>query len=279
MSRTVILHYHLFKNAGTSLDQVLKQNFGTRWVTREFEARANAATHAQEVAQWIKANPDAVAFSSHTMELPPPEMPGVKIVPLIFVRHPIDRVASAYSFERKQGGKGFGSVLARHTTLGGYCEVRLSMPRDRQCRNFQASRFSRMFAHEQGSELERSLKAVRTLPFVGVVEDFDVSMDKLAALLQLDFPDFRGAQVAANVSRGVSRSLAQRVSELQAELGDEVYDQLIAANTDDLLLHQAATERGRRGVAAAAAEGGPEAVDEAPAAPVPASDESQAGRA
>ena len=109
--RKIILHYHLFKNAGTSVDQVLQQNFGSRWVTREFQHRGNPAVHRKEVAEWIVAHPDACAFSSHTLELPPPQIDGVEILPVIFIRHPIDRIVSAYSFERRQGGDGFGSVV------------------------------------------------------------------------------------------------------------------------------------------------------------------------
>src|SRR3546814_7801728 len=92
--RTVVLHYHLFKNAGTSLDKVLQENFGEKWVTREFPRRSNPVVHVREVAEWIMGNPEAVAFSSHTAELPPPVLPGIRVIPLIFIRHPIDRIAS-----------------------------------------------------------------------------------------------------------------------------------------------------------------------------------------
>jgi hypothetical protein len=60
------------------------------------------------------------------------------VLPVIFVRHPIDRIMSAYSFESKQTSESFGAVLARNTTLGGNIETRLSMPNDTQCRNFQS---------------------------------------------------------------------------------------------------------------------------------------------
>jgi hypothetical protein len=240
--RTIVLHYHLFKNAGTSLDKVLKTNFGARWVTKEFERRANPATHLRELEQWINANPEAVAFSSHTAELPTPDIPGVKVIPLIFVRHPIDRIASAYTFEHKQGGQGFGAVLARNTTLAGYAEVRLAVPQDRQCRNFQVARFSRMFGESEGTELERGLKAVRELPFVGIVEDFGGSMQRLEDLLKPHFPDFQKSVVAENVTRDVSRSLQSRIASLRAEMGDEVYDLLVASNSDDLMLHQSALD-------------------------------------
>jgi hypothetical protein len=40
--KTVFLHYHLFKNAGASLDAALKENFSdadNEWVTKEFPAQ------------------------------------------------------------------------------------------------------------------------------------------------------------------------------------------------------------------------------------------------
>lgn len=237
MPRVILLHYHLFKNAGTSLDQVLKENFGSRWVTREFENRANAQLHREDIASWIADNPTAVAFSSHTIELPPPEIPGVKIIPLIFIRHPIDRIASAYAFERKQGSGGFGSVLARNTTLAGYCSVRLALPRDRQCRNFHCDRFSRMFPSNPGSELERSMLAVRALPFVGVVESFYGSMRRLSDEIIEYFPDFKARDVSANVTRDTRRGLEEKINALKAELGEDDFLSVSTANEDDFQLY------------------------------------------
>ena len=57
--RTIILHYHLFKNAGTSVDAILKRIFGDRWVTREFPAMRGNNTAMVE--QWIRNTPEAVA--------------------------------------------------------------------------------------------------------------------------------------------------------------------------------------------------------------------------
>lgn len=241
--RKVILHYHLFKNAGTSVDELLRACLGKRWVTREFEPRANATPHRREVAEWIRAHPQAVAFSSHTVELPPPAMGQVDILPVIFIRHPIDRIASAYAFERKQGGNGFGSVLARHTTLAGYVEVRLSMGRDRQCRNFHLSRFAPMFPAAEGTEFERASRAVDTLPFVGVVEEFDRSMSLLQSLVQADLPEFVARSVRANVSRDTAAPLDERLERLRAEVGEACYSALLAHNADDLKLHQQALQR------------------------------------
>ena len=52
-TRTIILHYHLFKNAGTSIDSILQENFGEQWITKEFKSVIN---NTPEVIQWINEN-------------------------------------------------------------------------------------------------------------------------------------------------------------------------------------------------------------------------------
>ncbi len=174
-----IFHFHLFKNAGTSLDASFKDNFeaGTEWLTEEFPA--NPAKNRELVKRWVENNKSAKCFSSHTAQLPVPSVDYFKLLPVIFIRHPIDRIASAYSFERKQGGNGFGAVLARNTTLKGYIESRIALGHDRQCKNFHTERFAYMFGAEHGSELDRAKMAVEQLPFVGLVEKFNESLEKL----------------------------------------------------------------------------------------------------
>ena len=92
MARTIILHYHLFKNAGTSLDQILKRNFGSRWVTREFPMAGD--DNSAQLAEWIRSEPEAVAFSTHTGIGPVPEVEGVDIVSVMLLRDPVARIRS-----------------------------------------------------------------------------------------------------------------------------------------------------------------------------------------
>ena len=183
--RTVILHYHLFKNAGTSLDAAFKENFSEQegeWVTKEFPGQP--AKNREELKQWIIDNSQAKCFSSHTAIFPVPQVEGVKVIPVIFYRHPIDRIASAYSFEKKQGGDGFGPVLARSTNLAGYIETHLTHEHNRQCRNFHAHRLATMFGGKQGDEATLAKMAIEALPFIGLVEKYAESLERLEVLLK-----------------------------------------------------------------------------------------------
>jgi hypothetical protein len=228
--RAVVLHYHLFKNAGTSVDVVLEGNFGSEWREAEFDID-RTRPNVGEVEAWLAANPTVKALSSHTARGPLPRLANVAIAPVILVRHPIDRIRSAYEFERRQKPEGPGPRLARDNDFAGYIEARLRR-RDRQCRNFQTWRLA-TFGRQDAPELEQALIALDSLPFVGLVEDFAGSMTRMEAYLREVFPSFRAFGAKANVWRE-GRTLEERLDDARAELGAELWADLIEANHDDL---------------------------------------------
>jgi hypothetical protein len=175
--RTIILHYHLFKNAGTSLDLIFQQNYRNSWVTREFPD--DGGNNTPLVEEWIRSEPDAVVFSSHTMIGPIPKVEGVRIFSVIFLRDPIARILSAYRFERNQNANTLGSRLAREHDLEGYVRGQLAVPGDRQCRNFHTYRLS-AFLPGPEPELRRALRALRLISFVGRVDRFDTSLARMS---------------------------------------------------------------------------------------------------
>jgi hypothetical protein len=254
--RCAIIHYHLFKNAGTSVDTILRRNFGTRWATREYE-RQTAGAMAASVRALLLDQPEIMALSSHTLPLPPPELPGVEIFPIIFIRHPLDRIKSAYTFEREQRADTEGARLAKQLDFAGYIRARLAVPQQRFCRNAQTLRLAAAEKAAEkmdgGSELERALRAAEHLPFVGSVEAFDASIEVLQRLLAPRFPGFQGFTAYANVSRP-ERSLDARIAEIRVELGNELFEQLVAANADDLVLYRMILARYRGGATSATGE-------------------------
>tara|TARA_R110002073_G_scaffold36800_2_gene107000 strand:+ start:6896 stop:7681 length:786 start_codon:yes stop_codon:yes gene_type:complete len=241
--RKVILHYHLFKNAGTSLDASFRAYFkGDEWLTCEFPS--DPQKNQQQLHNWIVQSIDAKCFSSHTAALPPPLIAGVSVFPVIFVRHPIDRVASVYAFERKQGSDTYGSVLARNSNLSEYVEARLSRLHDYQCRNFHVHRFSSMYPADQGSVVERANRAVENLPFVGVVSRFEQSLRELeSALRAFGFPDIALQVTQKNVSRKIDQTMNEKLEEIRSKMSPVVYESLIEANREDLAFFDSIASR------------------------------------
>jgi len=221
--RTVILHYHLFKNAGTSVDVILKHNFGDKWVTREFPPLGD--NNAELVQEWIRETPEAIAYSSHTMMGPIPRVEGVRVVSFMLLRDPIERIKSAYRFERTQHADTWGAKLAKMHDFQGYVRARLARPGDRQCRNFQTYRLASMIPGD-GMELERAKRALEDLTVVGRVEMFDAAIERLKEAITTAYPGFRAPRVNAN------RSEAKQAVEIPVKLTRE----LQLANADDLII-------------------------------------------
>ena len=236
--RPIIIHYHLFKNAGTSVDAILRQNFGAAWTSREYPPRSTP----DAAREFLLANPHITALSSHTLPLPPPAIPDAEILPILFIRHPLDRLKSAYLFERDQQADTEGSRLARQHDFAGYLRARLAIPGDRSCRNFHAYRLAMAEPADSGSESERALRTFERLPFIGSVEAFDQSLAALEGMVKPWFPEFRVFHARENVSRAPS-SIEDRLAQLEAELGAETFEIVVAANADDLELYRRALAR------------------------------------
>ncbi|MEM5518908.1 hypothetical protein WNY37_18255 [Henriciella sp. AS95] len=232
MNRKVVLHYHLFKNAGTSVDRTLQKNFGDRWLTKEFPNQGG--NNSPLVAEWIASTPEGVAYSSHTMLGPIPEVERVDIIPVILLRDPIDRIKSAYKFEQKQDADTWGAQLAKEHDFGGYVRARLDRKGDRQCRDFQTERIASLKPGD-GSEIDRAvaaLEAIHSAGTVGLVERFDSFMVRLTDRLQPFYEDFQGEAVRANVSsKSASAPLDPSLSAL-----------LLDANKQDFKLMKRARE-------------------------------------
>lgn len=225
--RVIILHYHLFKNAGTSVDKILKNNFKNKWITREFTGSNNT----DQVTSWILSNPEAIAFSSHTMNGPIPQIDGVRIISIAMLRDPIQRITSAYKFERNQDADTWGAQLAKQVTFEDYVVARLQRQGDTQCRNFQTSRLSTLSPGPE-DRLKRALLSLEKISLVGVVEDFHKTLDAMKEVIKKYFPDFNYEMVHSN-----------RSSLFDFELTPALEQLLLECNRMDRRLWQTAQEK------------------------------------
>ena len=98
--RTVICHYHIYKNSGTSFDKLLSENYGEKHIC--FDGPFPFFTIDQEqLAKIIERKSDCFAFSSHQIQLPIPASLDIRVLPVVFIRHPLLRVFSIYKFKRQ----------------------------------------------------------------------------------------------------------------------------------------------------------------------------------
>ncbi|MGV3551288.1 sulfotransferase family 2 domain-containing protein [Rhizobium sp.] len=224
--RPVILHYHLFKNAGTSVDELLEYNFRGKCLHREFSEDND--DNSRDIAEWIRSNPSAVSFSTHTGRGPVPSIDGVRILPIMFFRDPIERLLSAYRFERVQDADTFGAQAAKEGDFGHYVKKQLDVEGNRQCRNFQTHRLASLRPGPE-PEIVRAFAAINDLALAGFVPQFERCFSAFKSLVRPVFPNFLERNIRANATTG------ERADTVD-ELDNSIRDLLVAHNQDDLRL-------------------------------------------
>lgn len=229
-TKPIILHYHLFKNAGTSVDKALQDVFGCSWCP--LEGDKGALDHG-EMEEFISGHPECIAISSHTLRLPLPQVEGRQVFPIIFIRHPIDRAASVYRFERKQDASTPGAMAAKEMSFKGYVRWRLDRG-DNQLRNFQVSRLCP--PPDRAATLEKAMETIDAFPFVGLVENYESSLEMYELLLRKDYPETKLTSVRLNATGNSEKPLSERVEEVTEQLGSELSERLLQANALDLAL-------------------------------------------
>jgi len=245
--RIVIFHYHIFKNAGSTIDNMLKNNFGSSWVTYDGE-QAHSRLSSHEIENFISNNPKCRAISSHNAILPIPKINDIYIAPIIFLRHPLDRVRSIYDFERHQGltagPVSRGADHASKLSFKDYIRWRLDFTTNGVTHNHHTAwllHHPRYNRHKiQQHDYEQALKNLKNLPYFGLVEQFEESLFVLSAFLKELKIEIKLDYKVKNSSKHYGKSLDERLEELRLSLDKETWDEIESRNKLDLQLYEIA---------------------------------------
>ena len=246
--RHVILHGHIFKNAGTTLDWSLQKNFGKHFLDHRQDQlmRTQGSAHLQEL---LTTERELCALSSHHMTGDLPDMPDIRFIRICLLRHPIERIRSVYNFERTQRGLTPGAKAAQSKSFRDYVEWRMLPSVAHTIRNYQTLYLagSHGLANDRDMALQYFPQALETVggdSLIGLVERYDETMVVLEDALKGSFPQLDLSYVAQNVSKSKSRKDATRdtVAQSLEDLGD-LQRAVIDNNSFDLALYQTVTQR------------------------------------
>lgn len=237
--RFVLLHYHLFKNAGTSIDAILRSSFKDKWNKYDLEDSGGRIS-PKMMEDYIRNNPLVSAFSSH--HVIPPFINGgndLKILPIFFLREPIIRARSAYLFEcGKQLGlahpnQSFASYIEEKLSNSGvvanFQTVRLSN------QNYNSTKVCKTLSNDK--ILASAMNLINTTPYFGLVERYRESVIRMHYYMRTTFPEFQINFNKMNVTQKTRNSISEQHDLIRNELGNVLYDELINRNQLDIELY------------------------------------------
>lgn len=245
--RTVIVHYHLFKNAGSTIDSILQRSFADDQHGHIEGPYPWSTVQPQQLTEFALANPALRVISSHQARLPVPQHPAIRFLPVLFLRHPIDRFASVYEFERRQPADSLSPsvTIARSGGLVEFAKWVVSREATAVCRNFHVAHLANAqhdmrTARATNDDYAHALEQLQNLPFFGIVESFQTSIEIMHELYEPHFKDLDLTYSSQNVTPGRHATLEERLAHIKQELGDTLYRELVEINSLDLLLYSEA---------------------------------------
>lgn len=235
--RPVIVHCHLFKNAGSTLDWSLQRQFGSNFLDhRDDESMRQGASF---LGPYLESHKQLTALSSHHVRFPLPTSEAFQLFPIIALRHPIDRARSVYDFERRQDSETPGAIQAKKLSFVEYIQWRMQPDVGSTIRNFHCGFCTSTFDSEIGEpEYLDSVALLTRTPLLVIVERYDESMLLLEHYLDSYFPGIDLSYVRQNVTPGRNDSLQQRVAAVFDELGPDLTLEFREKNHWDMKLYE-----------------------------------------
>ena len=208
---------------------------------------------------FLEERPDVLAVSSHLLR--PPAPAGIDVLPLVMVRHPLDRAVSVYNQLRRGASKGLESeVVARRETFAEFVRWCLDhksaggiVIADYQVVHLSPASFRGGHIYEAAAsedDLRHAIDYLSAGACFGTVDRFDLMIARLcksageAGFAEVD-PQLVGASVSENVTVGRPRSLEERVALAAEQLGPLLLERYAQENALDYRLYAwAALHRG-----------------------------------
>jgi hypothetical protein len=244
--RFVLLHYHIFKNAGSTIEFVLKRAFGQRFATLH-GADPNSINSGSDMAAFLLSQPGVAAISSHHLKYPKPALPGLVVFDLCLLRDPLERLASMYKHFRRSPAMDEISARAKQMDLRSFFDL-LIQEHPHMVNNVQVNILANASAYTRppdSTDLAAALHIVRESSAIGVVDLFDQSMVAAEYFLRPAFPALRLEYVRQNASNNGDAAAAPD-SQFRDALGPVVFVQLQKMNQLDSELVSRARDEVRR---------------------------------
>jgi hypothetical protein len=203
---------------------------------------------ASYLGQYLQDNPGISAISSHHL-CDTSGIAGIDVIPVYILRHPIERILSVYTFERRQDSSSPGAIAAKKYNFKDYVQWRMEPNVNGVIRNYQTIYLAGLQAKKPPLEctvdiFNAAISKVQN-SLVGLVEEFDASMVKFEEFLKTRNINLDLSYTRQNVSSESSTIIGNELPYIAEELGD-IFKLVLSNNSYDLALYCAATQLFRK---------------------------------
>ncbi len=236
-TRYVIVHYHLFKNGGSTIEYILDRAFPGRFATIHGHD-PDATLDAADLTEFLQRHQGIAAVSSHHLRYPKPLTRQTVFFDCCFLRDPLARLYSTYNHFRRSELDSPCARWARSYSPREFV-MRLMEQAPHQVSEVQVTQLANAGAFTRPADerdLERATAVIREMAVPGLVEMFDESLAVAEYYLRPAFPNLRLEYVPQNVSQAARRVPVESRDYWEGLWGKELYGRLLRMNEMDIEL-------------------------------------------
>ena len=235
--RFVVVHYHIFKNGGTTIEHVLEREFPRRLATLH-GSDSDSVLDGEDLLEFLKQNPEIAAISSHHLRYPKPKSRGMVFFDCCFLRDPIERLYSSYNHFRRSASADLYSRWARSYNPSDFA-ARLVEYAPHQIGNVQVHQLANAGAFTRPAterDFDQAVATVKDMAIPGLVEMFEESLVAAEYFLGPAFPNLRLEYLPQNVSASPRAMQVKSANDWRDIWGAELYERLMRMNALDVEL-------------------------------------------
>jgi hypothetical protein len=241
LTRYLFIHWHIYKNAGSSIERLLWESFGDAFAVLDTQPGCDTIDFIT-LKNYLQENRHIKAVSSHRLH-PPVKHTGT--LPIVMLRHPADRARSAYRYARRNATVPDHAIASTHD-FRGYLAWALNtrgegaVLRDHQVQYLSNAAYRTQDSHHwraTPADLAQALTLLKHLRAFGLVRRFAESCRLFNAAYRPCLPAMNFHDWSENSTGSTNQSEAEALAEIRDELGDTTWQSLCAANTLDLALY------------------------------------------
>ena len=245
--RYVLVHHHIFKNAGTSFNFALKKNFGQNF--SEYDLPNSKIITSNNLHKYLEEKKNLNAVSGHHICLIPADSnQKIKCLSSILIRDPLARVRSIYNFERLQDAETDGAIMAKKFSFKDFVSWRLKNAPQVFC-NYQTLYCSRVgpASHKRSlsdNDLNLAIQNLERCIAVGTVKRYKEFLVMAQHELTVYFPDLFLEHHHLNISSSSKQLEGKKIKDINliSDLGEDIYNVLKNKNTLDFKLYDFANQ-------------------------------------
>ena len=233
-TRYVIVHYHIFKNGGSTIEHILERAFPGRFATVH-GSDPDATLDAPLLVEFLRQNTGIAAVSSHHLRYPKPLSRQTVFFDGCFLRDPLARLYSTYNHLRRGDADSLCARWARSYNPRQFA-MRLIDEAPHQVSEVQVTQLANAGAFTRPADerdLERATAVIREMAVPGLVEMFDESLVVAEYFLRPAFPNLRLEYIPQNVSQATPVAPAESREYWEGLWGKELYQRLLRMNEMD----------------------------------------------